>query len=212
MILNIICSFLSIIIFYFLKKLILINDDENNLITKKREYFIIPILLIISSYVFVNIFTGILNNLLIPIIIGTLFICVYTDWQNKIVYRIYSVSLIGLSIIFAIYNYKLYLDVNTILAIIMAIIIIYILTIFNCFGIGDALVLVGNDIILSVVNNKYFIAEILLWHFIIAALLMIVLNLRKMNWKKLRFKNPVAFVPYIYLATIMIGVLTLILS
>ena len=66
--------------------------------------------------------------------------------------------------------------------------------------------------ILSVVNNKYFIAEILLWHFIIAALLMIVLNLRKMNWKKLRFKNPVAFVPYIYLATIMIGVLTLILS
>lgn len=212
MILNIICSFLSIIIFYFLKKLILINDDENNLITKKREYFIIPILLIISSYVFVNIFTGILNNLLIPIIIGTLFICVYTDWQNKIVYRIYSVSLIGLSIIFAIYNYKLYLDVNTISAIIMAIIIIYILTIFNCFGIGDALVLVGNDIILSVVNNKYFIAEILLWHFIIAALLMIVLNLRKMNWKKLRFKNPVAFVPYIYLATIMIGVLTLILS
>ena len=212
MILNIICSFLSIIIFYFLKKLILINDDENNLITKKREYFIIPILLIISSYVFINIFTGILNNLLIPIIIGTLFICVYTDWQNKIVYRIYSVSLIALSIIFAIYNYKLYLDVNTISAIIMAIIIIYILTIFNCFGIGDALVLIGNDIILSVINNKYFIAEILLWHFIIAALLMIVLNLRKMNWKKLRFKSPVAFVPFIYLATIIIGVLTLILS
>ena len=212
MILNIICSFLSVITFYFFKKLILINDDENNLTTKKREYFIIPILLIISSYVFISIFTGILNNLLIPIIIGTLFICVYTDWQNKIVYRIYSILLIGLSIIFAIYNYKLYLDINTISAIIMAIIIIYILTIFNCFGIGDALVLVGNDIILSVINNKYFIAEILLWHFIIAALLMIILNLKKMNWKKLRFKNPVAFVPYIYLATMIIGILTLVLS
>ena len=120
--------------------------------------------------------------------------------------------MIGLSIIFAIYNYKLYLDINTISAIIMAIIIIYILTIFNCFGIGDALVLVGNDIILSVINNKYFIAEILLWHFIIAALLMIILNLKKMNWKKLRFKNPVAFVPYIYLATMIIGILTLVLS
>ena len=150
--------------------------------------------------------------LLIPIIIGTLFICVYTDWQNKIVYRIYSVLLIGLSVIFAICNYKLYSDINTISAIIMAIIIIYILTIFNCFGIGDALVLVGNDIILSVINNKYFIAEILLWHFIIAALLMIILNLKKMNWKKLRFKNPVAFVPYIYLATMIIGILTLVLS
>lgn len=212
MILTFICSLLSIITFYLLKHFILVNDEENNLVTTKKEYIIIPILLIINTIVFLKLFTSTINGLLLSLIIATMFICVYTDYQNKIVYRIYSVLLIILSVLFAIINHNLYFNLNTISTICIMIAIIYVLTKSNCFGIGDALVLIGNDIILSVINPKYFIAEVLLWHFIIAAILMILFNLKEMNWKKLRFKKPIAFVPYIYISTVLISILTLFLK
>lgn len=209
--LSILYFLIGIITFYTCKKIILTYDDEHGLTTQKKEYFLIPLCLFITIISITYIYPDIISKIILSIFSGLLFICVYTDKQTKKIYRFFSYLLILTSVIFALFNYKSYFNLDVITVLFFTIYIIIVLVKNNSLGVGDGFVLIGNYIILVTINKNYFLAELVLWHFIIAVLLMIIFNFKKMQWKKLKFKESIAFVPYIYLSTTLISILTIFL-
>lgn len=198
------------LLFLFLRYLIIKNDDENNLKIKKIQEVFIAINSICCGFIIHFTNTNIFSKILLLIIFALFMICGYTDKQTFMVYRFYSVLLIICSIIFALINYSYYIKQDTLLTTIGACIVYYIFATSNLFGFGDGLVLIANSIIIIFFSVGYFKVETILWHLIAAMLLMIICNLKQMNWKKFRFKKQVAFVPYIYIATLLIITINLI--
>lgn len=198
----------SIILFYLLKYLIIKNDNDNGIKEKKIDNFFIILFTVINNLTIHLLDVNVLQQIILTISFSILLICAYTDYKTNFVYRIYSFPYIFINCIYIFTFKSILLNDKYLLALVFYSLIIYVFTVTKCFGKGDTFILVGNSFLLiTLVKNSYFPIEILLWHFIISVILLIILNIRQMDFRKWRFKKPVAFVPYIYLGTLLIIIL-----
>ena len=199
----IILLFIGILLFNYFKNLIMKFDEEHGIIKNKYDNVITTLFSIINSVIIYNFTQNNLIRFVLIISFSVLLVCAYTDLKTNFVYRVYSYLLIMVNLIYLVINKNNIPDLESILTLVFFIIIINVLTIKNCFGKGDSYILIANSLLVITLNqNYYFPIEVILWHFVLSAVLMIILNLKQMNFKTLRFNKPIPFVPYIYLATL----------
>ena len=186
-------------------------DPETNLRCDTFEAATHGIGLLLISFLSFSCWKSILEQILSLIILTILQFCAHTDYKTKFVYRFFNLILVGVSLIFFVVQLimnpiepmRLFSTVATTLIYVLILIVLHKV---KTYGTGDVLSLIGNALFIVYVlpSDRFFTIEILLWHYCLAVILLIVMNFTKFNWKQMKLKEEIAFLPQIYLSTVML--------
>lgn len=141
-----------------------------------------------------------------------LMITAYIDFKTKYVYTILNIITGCLGIIYLIIKCSTISElINSSIYIGIFTLITFIFTKFNAYGAGDNDIYIVISLFLYKSSYGIFNLEIMLINIlfsnIIAIILVVLTNITKIEWKKLKFKDEIAFVPSISIATLILMML-----
>jgi len=138
-----------------------------------------------------------LENICHVLIISYLLIAAYIDQKTKFVYRIGSIFFIGISmILFGVsVDFTSPITFERIFSILLASIAVILQGKANLMGWGDVLTYIGVFIYLASWEYAHFSLELMAIYMLLANLLFLLFNIRKVDWKKKKFKEEAAFLP-----------------
>lgn len=126
----------------------------------------------------------------------------YIDYKTKNVYTIFNWLTIIIGAWFLIYKKSIGIDVSfIIICVIIYIIFVKFIGYFNMFGDGDTDIFIAISIFVSSINLNTFPLVILLLNMILSNLVLIILNIKLLDVRKMKFKEQLAFAPSIALST-----------
>lgn len=204
------------IIFCLLSYIVETSDPESGLHKfKKEEIFFYYILLVLSSLIVNLRFTNMLDRGFFMALLGILLFHAHTDSKTNEVYRIFSLFLWGLGIIYTIL--KLFVVKCIVLepAYIgmfligpaVFIVVMFLTSVLSGWlhGKGDGYILIGNAFFIQflAVGPGLFTIEPILIHYILAAVILILMNPKKISFRKARMKERVAYAPAVFGATLL---------
>ena len=124
----------------------------------------------------------------------------YIDYKTKYVFTIFDRGAMGVGLLFLIMSN---VDVmGKILNLCMFFFVILLYNRYEIHGEGDSDVLIVISIFISVFTDD--IALIMMLILLMSTLLAILFNLKNMDFKKMRFKESIAFTPFITIVTIVL--------
>ena len=194
-------SILGMIIFKMLLNLIERCDGIE--INKNRK---IDVVIFITTSIFYFKFGFSLNFFFLNLLSYYLIISAFIDYKTMFVYSLFNYFMILMSFIFLVMSYVFNgyrLEINTIIISLIFMIANIIFSKIGAYGNGDTEVYVVLTFFFSIICKENLL-ELLLIDMLLANVLAIILNIKKFDFKKLKFKRKVAFVPYIALATIIL--------
>ena len=216
--------FISVVFYGILFNLILDNDTSAYQMLKVSplSVFLLTFLFFLNAGFCLNMDNKILQ-VLACLCLCVLLLNAYCDQKTKLVYRIYNILYIFLCTIYGIASmFLLHYSIEQTIAIgltwIGTIIIVLLLSsgkikIFHTMGLGDGLALIGTSIfLLSFIHQDgYFPVEYILVHFIVATVFMVICTIHKFDFKHMKFKEDVAFLPYIYVSIFITAIIFLLI-
>lgn len=129
----------------------------------------------------------------------------YIDYKTKNVYSIFNILTIIVGIIYLIYLKNIEVDINlTIICVIIYTIFVKVIGYLNLFGDGDTDIFIALAIFISNINMNIFPLVILLVNMILSNVLLIIFNIKLLDFKKGKFKEEIAFAPSIALSSIIL--------
>lgn len=129
----------------------------------------------------------------------------YIDYKTKNVYTIFNYITIFLGILYLIYQKSIGIDIKfTIMCVIIYVIFTKIMGYLNSFGGGDTDIFIALSIFVSSINFNTFPLVILLLNMILSNVILVISNIRLVDFKRGRLKEERAFAPSIALSTITI--------
>lgn len=183
-------------------------DTDAKLYFNKKERISIIILLLMTMLIISKEFKGYIDQIFFSVYLAMLLVNGIIDARTKSVYRFFSV--LSFTIGFVYLCIKIVTKgfpedrLTTFLITQLAYwVIIHLLEQFRVIGLGDAIILDGCSffILIIMINTPLFMIESLLIHFILANIAFMIVNVRDIDWRKMKAKEETAFVPGIYIAT-----------
>jgi len=137
---------------------------------------------------------------------GIMIIHAYTDKKTKTVYRPFNYCLWIIGGIYAILKLFIFKDlivadgnaIFTIIYILIFIFSMYLFTfVFKATGKGDGYMMIGLSLFIPFLSKDtpFFSLIIMLLYYVCAGIFQIISNIKKMEFKKFRFKEKLAFAP-----------------
>lgn len=141
-----------------------------------------------------------------------LLITAYVDFKTKYVYTFLNIIAGCFGIIYLIIKSSSISElINSVIYIAIFTLITCIFTKFNAYGAGDNDIYIVISLFLYKSSYGIFNLEIMLINIlfsnIIAIILALITNITKIEWKKLKFKEEIAFAPSISIATLILMML-----
>ena len=135
--------------------------------------------------------TNLISLIVLPMILSTFLFCAYTDYIDRNIYRVYSVSFIILSLVWFIMigiNSNVNLEICLIVIGIFTL-VCFILSIIKGFALGDLFLLLGNILLILPLGFKYggYYIEPIALHLFFASIITLILNFKEI--KKNGIKN-----------------------
>lgn len=212
------------IIFCLLSYIVETSDPKSGLHKFTKQEIMFYYLILIIGSVITNIrFTSVLDRIFFMILISVLTFHAHTDSKTNEVYRIFSIFLWIIGLIYTILKIFVakVIIFNTAPLLIffigptVFIITMYLTSVLSGWlhGKGDGYILIANALFVQflAIDPGMLSIEPILIHYIIAAIFLIVTNPKKISFKKARMKERVAYAPSVLFATIMTIFITAIL-
>lgn len=134
-----------------------------------------------------------------------LLITAYIDYKTKNVYTILNYITMIVGIFFLFYQKSIEVDINiTIICVIIYTIFVKVGGYFDWFGGGDTEIFIALSIFVSSINMNLFPLVILLINMILSNLILIISNIKNIDVKRLKLKEPKAFAPSIAISTMIL--------
>lgn len=193
----IIFTFIGILMFN--GALEIINKYDNVKLNKKR---IIDIIILFSTTVLYHKYGFTVQFIYFFIISIYLYVSAYIDHMTFNVYSFFNYAIMCISAIYIIYSRQ---DLNIVYILINAIICITISIVLGklkMYGKGDVEVFIAITLPIAIKFSSPL--EILLIIMIISNISIVIINNKKVNFKKLTLKSKIAYVPYIAFSTMML--------
>lgn len=216
---------IATIVFCFLSYVVETSDPKSGLhkFTKPEVFFYYLILLLGSEIVNLR-FEHVVDRIFFMILIAILAYHAYTDSKTNLVYRIFSLWLWGVGVIYIIIKLFIFQVLVLKPVYILAFLggpLIFMVTMLltSCLtgwlhGKGDGYILIGNAMFMQflAVDINVFSIEPILYHYIAAAAFLIITNPKKISFKKARMKNRVAYAPSVLAGTLIVLFITAFLA
>lgn len=186
-----------------------VKEEEEVIKLNNNRKFEVLMLIVIALINFK--FKGI-DLIFIYILTIYLIITAYIDFKTKYVYSILNIITGCLGIIYLIIKCSTISElINSSIYIGIFTLITFIFTKFNAYGAGDNDIYIVISLFLYKSSYGIFNLEIMLINIlfsnIIAIILVVLTNITKIEWKKLKFKDEIAFAPSISIATLILMML-----
>lgn len=203
-------------IFCFLSYIVETSDPDMKLhIFTKAEVIFYSLLLLLSSTIVNLRFSNIIDRIFFMILLGTLLYHAHTDSKTNQVYRIFSLFLWVVGIIYVII--KLFVIKVVLLDAVhlgmfiigptIFIIVMFLTSVLSGWlhGKGDGYILIANTFFIQflAVEIGMFTIEPILIHYILAAVVLVIMNPRKISFSKAKMKEKVAYAPAVFAATLL---------
>ncbi|CUQ30129.1 prepilin peptidase [Clostridium baratii] len=205
MILNLIIilslSILEIVVFKVL--LNIINKYDETILNKNKK---IDVAIFIVTSIFYFKFGLSINFFFLNLLAYYLIISSFIDYKTMNVYSFLNYFMLLIAFIFFIINHLFNgynLTFETIIITLIFIIINILFSKIGAYGDGDTEVYIVLSCFFAIVCKNNLL-EMLLVDMLLANILIILLNIKEFDLKKLKFKRKVAFIPAIALATIIL--------
>ena len=129
----------------------------------------------------------------------------YIDMQTLFVYRILNISV---GIAGCLFVYFIGVPIREQLSgLLIYIVIILVETVMKGMGVGDAYTLMAIVPYMLLLNMENGVLMLLLENIILSNLCFLCMNIKMINWKKLKFKSQVAFTPAVAITTLLLVML-----
>lgn len=194
---GIILTFLTGLTIGFIRR----YDHENGIvITKKNRWYFIISFFLLPSMLRIKYGPGI-QFYFYSYLVFYLIVCAFVDWQTCHVYDFLHYITIGVGMLYLFLRRN---GTGSIFAVLLHILLFSVLMMVcvkkGVLGGGDGLLLVSISFFL--LNPRHvFGIEVLLINILLANVVFVMTNLRKFNFKKLRMKEQLPFVPSIAIST-----------
>lgn len=209
------------IVFCFLSYVVETSDPESGLHKFTIQEILFYYLILMLSSTIVNLrFDNIVDRIFFMILLGVLTFHAHTDSKTNLVYRIFSLWLWIVGIIYILIKLFVFkvvvLQPFYILAFLggpaIFMIVMFLTSVLTGWlhGKGDGYILIGNAMFLQfiAVDLNLFSIEPILYHYIAAAIFLIITNPSKISFKKARMKNRVAYAPSVLAGTLAVLFIT----
>lgn len=208
---------ISILVFLGLNGLIKLYDKESDMYHYNRKEKIVLIICMLLQSIFITLrFDSLLDISFFSIFVSILLMHAHTDFHTKYVYRLFSYIMWLVGILYNIT--KLYI-LDTIPSdkimlflsgTILFIAIMLVGSVFTGFihGKGDGYILIGCALFLQFTTYSNWGIEPILWHYILSVVILVITNIKKINWTKKKMKEKIPFSPSLYIATLLVIHLT----
>lgn len=203
-------------IFCFLSYIVETSDPDMKLhIFTKAEIIFYFMLLLLGSTIVNLRFTHVVDRIFFMILLGTLLYHAHTDSKTNQVYRIFSLFLWVVGVIYTLIKLFVF-NVVALEPVYLGMFLIgpavFIIAMFLTsvlsgwlHGKGDGYILIANTFFIQflAIEPGMFTIEPILIHYIIAAVVLVIMNPRKVSFSKAKMKERVAYAPAVFAATLL---------
>ena len=193
---------LFVVIISFINK----HDKENALKVSLREFMTIGLLFTVMQVVLFSFYGYGREFGCHSLILFYLIFAAFIDHKTKRVYRIGSIVFILLSVglFIAVKDMSVYERVERTICILIFSMIVIMQGTLGWMGWGDVLTYIGAFFWLGTWKYDHITLELLATYMLLANVFFLIINVRRFDWKKKRFKEEVAFLPGMAVAMMII--------
>lgn len=200
----VIYTLIELILFSFSIRIINKNDRDK-IVNFNVNWKIGIIFLLSTTLIYIKFENNTYLHMFLIYLIYYLVLTAYTDYKTKYIYSIfnYLTMLVGTLFIYYIYKDLSIFVYLTIIIISYSLVITFLNKIFKFFGNGDNEMYIALAFfICSIWSN--FPMEMLLINMILSNFVAIIINISKLNFWKMKFKEEIAFAPSIAISLIVL--------
>lgn len=182
-------------------------DEPDGLMFDLKERLVFPLFLILQTSMLFSCLGALEDRIFFAVYLTMTFIIGVIDLRTQRIHRFFTLLTMAVGILYFLVKMIIGFPVSMgeyFFTVGLYFVLLAILRKTKVLGLGDAIVLFGGCFFLLMLKagTQAFMIEILLFHFIIANIAMIITNFTRINWKKLKPDGSIAFVPDIYIATV----------
>lgn len=199
-------SLIGVILFYGAIRIVNMFDQTANI--KIKNNFLIVTVIIFSTLIIYLKYGLTLNFIFIFYLSIYLIVCAYIDFKTMFVYSIFNFITIVISVIYLYLTLKItnFGITNLIINVIIYMVFSFALSKFNVYGEGDSEIFIAISIFIAIKYNV-FIIETLLINMVLSNIVAIFMNIKNIDFKKMKLKNRIAFAPCIAISTMILLVI-----
>lgn len=199
-------SLIGVILFYGAIRIV--NKFDQNANIKIKNNLLIVTVIIFSTLIIYLKYGLTLNFIFIFYLSIYLIVCAYIDFKTMFVYSIFNFITIVISIIYLYLTLEItnFGITNLIINVIIYMVFSFALSKFNVYGEGDSEIFIAISIFIAIKYNV-FIIETLLINMVLSNIVAIFMNLKNIDFKKMKLKNRIAFAPCIAISTMILLVI-----
>lgn len=199
-------SLIGVILFYGAIRIVNRFDQTANI--KIKNNFLIVTVIIFSTLIIYLKYGLTLNFIFIFYLSIYLIVCAYIDFKTMFVYSIFNFITIVISVIYLYLTLKItnFGITNLIINVIIYMVFSFALSKFNVYGEGDSEIFIAISIFIAIKYNV-FIIETLLINMVLSNIVAIFMNIKNIDFKKMKLKNRIAFAPCIAISTMILLVI-----
>ena len=183
----------------FMAGIYLLNkyDKEAGIQVSKKEYVVMGLIYATAEIVLFSFYGYGREFCCHSLILFYLIFAAYIDQKTKQVYRIGSIAFILISVLrfFSVKDMGLYERVERTICILIFSMIAIMQGTLGWMGWGDVLTYIGAFFWLGTWKYDHITLELLATYMLLANVFFLIINVRRFDWKKKRFKEEVAFLP-----------------
>ena len=199
----------EILLFVVMISFINKHDKENAINVSLREFMTIGLLFTVMQVVLFSFYGYGREFIYHSLSLYYLIFAAFIDYKTQKVYRIGSIGFIFISLLlfFVVKDMSLYEKTERILWIMVFSIISIMQGTLGWTGWGDVFTYIGVFLSLGTWQYGCMTVEVLAGYMLFANLIFLISNIRKFDWKRLRMKAEVAFLPAMAAAMLVMEVL-----